>query len=76
MGRFAGDPEFTLRWPPSLLRKELRRLIDRARREGMTRDWQGEVELLLRQAFRSPVPQEDFGSLVNGVKVLDDDEPF
>ncbi len=64
MGRFASDPDYTLRWPPEVLRNELQRLTLRARQYGESGEWREEVDLLLRQAFPSNVPVEDFRSLV------------
>lgn len=75
MGRFVSDPDYTVRWPGSVLRHELDRLIMRGRVHGETEDWRQEVELLLRQAFSSSVPAEDFGKL--GTVAWDyGDEPF
>jgi hypothetical protein len=54
------DPDYMLRWPPELFTEEIDRLIRRAMNFGLGAEWQEEVELLLRQAFSSPVPAEDF----------------
>lgn len=75
MGRFANDPDYTLRWPSSVLDGELRRLIRRAETEGGGPEWQDEVRLLLRQAFSSTVPVEDFERVVDTYDAFGD-EPF
>ena len=75
MGRFVSDPDYTLRWPVSLLRSELNRLIMRGRIHGETPEWQQEVELLLGQSFASSIPAEDFAKLSSGGWEYDD-EPF
>lgn len=54
------DPDYELKWPGHIFRDELRHLIQRARDLGMTAAWQDEVEQLLRQAFASDRPAEDF----------------
>ena len=74
MGKFASDPDYSVRWPVSVLRSELNRLIMGARDHGETADWKQEVELLLRQAFSSAVPREDFAKLGSGSDY--GDEPF
>lgn len=72
VGRFAGDPDYTLRWPPELFEAELRRLLSRAERFVIGREWREEVEALLRGAFTSSIPSTDFGNILSGF----DDEPF
>lgn len=75
MGRFASDPDYTMRWPMLILRSELDRLIVRGRVHGETQEWRQEVELLLRQAFSGSVPAEDFAKVAAGHWDYDD-EPF
>jgi len=75
MGRFADDPDYTLRWPPDIFEDELRRLIRRAESEGRGSEWRDEVCLLLRQAFSSTVPFEDFERVVDNFEDFGD-EPF
>jgi hypothetical protein len=60
MGRFADDADYVLRWPPEIFEAEIRRLVLRAQSQGMTKEWEEEVTLLLQQAFVSSVPAEDF----------------
>lgn len=81
MGRFANDPDFTLVWPPDVFAEELQRLIRRGRKQGMTKEWAAEVELLLRQAFQSTVPVTDFTLLYEAPDPSNggysfDEEPF
>lgn len=60
MSRFAGDPDYTLRWPRDIFIEELDRLLRRGETSGRDSDWEEEVAELLRQAFSSPVPANDF----------------
>ena len=62
MTQFANHPDYRLRWPADLFRDALEPLLARGQREGGTREWRDDVELLLRQAFESPVPAEEFAS--------------
>ncbi len=75
VGRFAGDPDFAIRWPREVLADELQRLIAIGQRVGIDSDWMQEVELLLDQAFSSSVPADDFRRLMSK-RWNDDDEPF
>ena len=59
----AKDPNYALRWPSDLFADEARRLVDKGRRRGVDREWWAEVGVLLRQAFTSQVPADDFGEL-------------
>lgn len=54
------DPEYALRWPADLFREEVLRLVRAARQWGATYDWREEVIVLLRQAFPSDVPVQEF----------------
>ena len=60
LSNFLADPDYVLRWPASVFADEATRLVRRARANGTGTDWQEEVLLLLRQAFSSVVPREDF----------------
>ncbi len=80
MSYFAGNQHYTLRWPPDLFAQEIQRLILRGTEFGMAREWVGEVEVLLGQAFESQIPAEDFiGSVKNPPPTRTygwDEEPF
>ena len=54
------NPDYTLRWPPELFALEAELLVRRGAELGTGSDWPEEVALLLRQAFVSPVPANDF----------------
>ena len=70
---FLNNPDYTLRWPPELFANEAKRLVRRGETLGAGIDWVYEVKLLLRQAFESSVPAEDFELMARqGI----DDEPF
>ena len=74
------DPvDYTLRWPNHIVADELQRLIALAESEGVTTEWLEEAGTLLRQAFSTVVPAEDF-ERVRGAASLDpiygDEEPF
>lgn len=60
MGRFVGDSDYSLEWPAEIFEGEVRRLIDRGLSFGTDVRWREEVETLLRQAFSSAVPRNDF----------------
>jgi hypothetical protein len=75
MTDFVHDPDFCLRWPNDLFADEVRRLIDRARTAGITSEWREEVEQLLRQAFVSSVPVQEFRRAQERV-AYSDEEPF
>jgi hypothetical protein len=62
---FADDPDYTLRWPPHVFAEEAERLVRRGSEWGMSHDWAEEVDLLLRQAFASSVPADDFKQVVD-----------
>lgn len=55
------EPDYVLRWPPATFRAEVERLVRIGREHGCVGSWKDEVETLLRQAFGSEVPVEDFG---------------
>ena len=79
MGRFAGEPDYALTWPPESFAVELQRLVRRAKRYGMGSEWYVEVETLLGQAFSSPVPFGDFKHALEAKTVTEtfyEDEPF
>jgi len=57
---FANNPDYALRWPPEIFAQELRLLINQATSYGIDDSWFEDVELLLRQAFDSQVPGDDF----------------
>ncbi len=60
---FVKDPDYRLRWPNHIFAAELQRLIGRAGATGLTPEWREEVEQLLKQAFASAVPTEEFHRL-------------
>lgn len=75
------DPvEYTLRWPSRIVADEIEGLIALADAEGVSTEWADEVDTLLRQAFVSSVPAEDFqrvDAVANTGPLYDaDEEPF
>ena len=66
---FLDNPDYTIRWPPELFAREIRRLLGRAYQFGRTREWNGEIDHLLREAFTSPAMAEDFGGLLTNEHV-------
>lgn len=79
MSEWSSDPDYTLRWPPDVFAEEVRRLIKRAEQNLSGRDWEDEVETLLRQAFGSEVPIEDFRAATAPPQPwysTSDEEPF
>lgn len=72
---FVKDPDYRLRWPNHIFAAELQRLIGRAKATGLTLEWREEVELLLKQAFASAVPTEEFHRLAEYEKRFGE-EPF
>lgn len=77
---FVGDPDCSLRWPPSVFAEETERLVRRATAWGINDEWVEEVGLLLRQAFQSSVPTDDFTRVLEASRPPSiyalDDEPF
>lgn len=75
---FLDNADYTLRWPPEVFAKEVRLLVRRGSQFGVDHDWEEEVDLLLRQAFVSSVPAEDFGKVPHYryAPSTSDDEPF
>ena len=74
---FLDNADYTLRWPPEVFAKEVQLLARRGSQFGMDDDWEKEVDLLLRQAFVSPVPAEDFERVpLYPRRPIDDDAPF
>jgi len=55
-----GDVDYTLRWPPELLVREIDALLPDPLRHG----WSEQVTWLLEEAFVSEQPQADFGATV------------
>lgn len=80
MTDFVDDPDYTLRWPSAVFAEEAERLARRGAEWGMSRDWKEEVDLLLRQAFASSVPADDFKRVFETPAQTPaysyDDEPF
>jgi hypothetical protein len=76
VSRLSDDPEFESEWPPGLFEEELRRLIRRGQEMGIDMDWRNEVETLLRHAFSSSVPLEQFVGILDGKVAEYDDDPF
>lgn len=60
MGRFAGNPDYSLAWPSPIFRVELETLIEKASRVVNQQEWRVEIETLLRQAFLSETPLQEF----------------
>lgn len=60
VGQFANHPDYRLRWPADVFEAELATLIGEGHRDGTSIEWRDSVELLLRQAFGSDVPIEQF----------------
>jgi hypothetical protein len=54
------DPEYEILWPNDILARAVDRLIERGHTDGRSTEWHDEVSTLLRQAFRSTVPAEEF----------------
>lgn len=76
MSEFVDDPDYTLCWPPEVFAEEAERLVRRGADWGTGNEWVEEVDLLLRQAFASSVPADDFQQIVAGARLYDDEEPF
>ena len=83
MAYYDNNPDYTLRWPPKLFATEADRLVQRGEELGVDSDWQEEVVLLLKQAFMSQVPADDFarvarlsGEFAELIHNDLDDEPF
>lgn len=60
MNNLRDDPEYETRWPNDILAAELDRLVELGRSSGQSAEWRDEVGALLRQAFRSAVPEREF----------------
>ena len=75
---FLDNADYTLRWPPEVFAKEVQLLVRRGSQFGIDDDWEAEVDLLLRQAFVSSVPAEDFERIprYRRVQPIGDEEPF
>jgi len=58
---------FELKWPVSVFREELDRLLDKSRERSLSptsasrNDWHDECELLMEEAFRYGEPKQEFG---------------
>lgn len=78
MARYADDPSFALRWPKDIFASELGRQLDEAKRRGPDAEWAEAVTQLLRDAFSSPVPAEEFQDLARQPTSVawDGEEPF
>lgn len=79
MSDLRNDPDYVLRWPPAIFAEELTRLIQRGERLGTGSSWASEVETLLRQAFTSSMPAEDFKRMLDTSGTASwslDEEPF
>jgi hypothetical protein len=77
MGRFENNADYSLAWPSSILRAELEALIQKASRIVNQQDWRNEAETLLRQAFISETPLQEFDSETTGAsQPWTFDEPF
>ena len=57
---FDNNPDYSLRWPPELLAREVELLVESGSERGMDSSWQSEVETLLLLAFESSAPADDF----------------
>jgi hypothetical protein len=78
MSDFLNDPDYALRWPPEVFRSEVERMIRRARQFDIDHSWRSEVDTLLRQAFVSSVPRQDFDRIKGSAVPAYDpsEEPF
>lgn len=80
MGQFANHPDYRLRWPADVFKDALGELATRGLNEGTSPAWREDVELLLRQAFGSDVPIDDFRKVTEkpkpGPSYDVDEEPF
>jgi len=68
-----------LRWPSHIVLDELQRLVTLGESEGVSPEWLEEVGTLLRQAFATSVPAEDFEQVRSTGSVdpiYSDEEPF
>ena len=65
MTGFEGNASYTLWWPRDLFIDSVEDLYSRGAGSGMGRDWKDAVLLLLRQAFASKAPAEDFKQVLS-----------
>lgn len=61
---FDNNPDYSLRWPPELLAREVELLVESGSERGMDSSWRSEVETLLSLAFESSAPAEDFKKIL------------
>lgn len=79
MDDLRNDPEYETRWPHDVLASQLDRLIASGRAGNIDSTWREEVQSILRQAFASSVPFDDFEEQWNASAtdpVYGDEEPF
>ena len=79
MSQHAGDPDYTLVWPPQIFREEVGRIISRGEALNYSVEWLDEVKTLVRQAFSSSVPGDDLEAVLTGPPASFEDysrEPF
>lgn len=69
---FSGNPGYALSWPPETLAEEVDSLAGSETASGMESEWVQEAMLLLRQAFTSPVPADDFWEVAGEIELFVD----
>lgn len=69
---FSGNPRYALFWPPDILAEEVGSLAGSETASGMESEWVQEAMLLLRQAFTSPVPADDFWEVSGEIELFVD----
>ena len=67
MTRFSGNAGYVLFWPAEFLVKEIESLILRNPAHGLDWEWVQEAALLLRQAFTSQTPANDFTAVAGAI---------
>lgn len=67
MTRFSGNAGYALFWPPDFLVQEIESLIRRHPGPGLDWEWVQEAMLLLRQAFTSQAPANDFMEMAGAI---------
>lgn len=70
------ETEYTLRWPPEIVRDEISRMIESAPLIDENTNWSEEVQLFLRQAFCSDTPANEFQKFVSEPLPNSEEEPF
>ncbi len=63
MADFDGNPAYTLWWPLDLFAREIEDIYLRCADSGISQELGSELTLLLRQAFTTEVPANEFGRI-------------